>query len=193
MLKAVEDALADYNIQMKSRLDLVVFRYAAEHVCRISRIIKQPYGNALLVGMGGSGRQSLTRLAAFMADYKLFSIEISKGYGMMEWREDLKKVLTQAGSLGHPTVFLFNDSQMKDDSFLEDINNILNTGEVPNLFAKDEVVGIMEAVTPRAKRSGKPLTPAGLWAFFLDSVQVNLHLVLTMSPVGGAFRERLRQ
>jgi dynein heavy chain len=66
-------------------------------------------------------------------------------------------------------------------------------GEVPNLFAKDELVDIMEAVTPRAKRAGKPLTPAGLWAFFLDSVRVNLHLVLTMSPVGGSFRERLRK
>lgn len=51
----------------------------------------------------------------------------------------------------------------------------------------------MEAVTPRAKRAGKSLTPAGLWDFFLDSVRVNLHLVLTMSPVGGAFRERLRK
>eukprot|EP00878_Enallax_costatus_P031925 GHUV01034994.1.p1 GENE.GHUV01034994.1~~GHUV01034994.1.p1 ORF type:complete len:506 (+),score=169.08 GHUV01034994.1:358-1875(+) len=51
----------------------------------------------------------------------------------------------------------------------------------------------MEAVSPRAKRAGKPLTPAGLWAFFLDSVRVNWHLVLTMSPVGGSFRERLRK
>lgn len=64
---------------------------------------------------------------------------------------------------------------------------------MPNLFAKDELVGILEAVTARAKRAGKPLTPAGLWDFFLDSVRSNLHMVLTMSPVGGAFRERLRK
>ncbi|KAF6265404.1 dynein heavy chain 6 [Scenedesmus sp. NREL 46B-D3] len=193
LLKAVEDALADYNAQVKTRLDLVLFGYAAEHICRINRIIKQPYGNALLVGVGGSGRQSLTRLSAFMAGYKLFTIEITKGYNMAKWREDIKKMLIQAGSAGQPTVFLFSDNQMKEESFLEDINNILNTGEVPNLFAKDEQVGIMEAVTPRAKRAGKPLTPAGLWAFFLDSVRGNLHLVLTMSPVGGSFWERLRK
>lgn len=58
---------------------------------------------------------------------------------------------------------------------------------------QDEVVGIMEQVTARAKRAGKPLTPASLFAFFVDACRANLHMVLAMSPVGGAFRERLRK
>ncbi len=55
----------------------------------------QPRGNALLVGVGGSGRKSLSRLATYVADQRCFSIEISKGYRITEFREDLKTLYRQ--------------------------------------------------------------------------------------------------
>ena len=67
-------------------------RYATEHVARINRIIRQPGGHALLVGLGGSGRQSCTKLATFIAGYELYYIEVNKDYGVVNWRNDLKKV-----------------------------------------------------------------------------------------------------
>ena len=96
----------------------------------------------MLVGVGGSVRQRLTRLASKMADIEVFQIEIKKNYRMIEWRDDVKNLLRQCGGKGQQTSFLFTDSQIKEEGFLEDINNILNTGEVPNLYPADEKADI---------------------------------------------------
>eukprot|EP00794_Sanderia_malayensis_P007414 gene7414-8234_t len=164
----VEQCLEEYNQTHKSQMNLVIFRYVLEHLSRISRILKQSGGHALLVGLGGSGRQSLCRLAAAISNFNVFQPEISKSYGKVEWGEDLKTLLKSAGAQGKPTIFLLTDTQIKEESFLEDVDSLLNTGEVANLFAVDEKAEINEAVRPLAQANDKnaDFSPLALFNFF---------------------------
>ncbi|ELK30056.1 Dynein heavy chain 6, axonemal [Myotis davidii] len=150
----LQDYLDDYNLTNPKEVKLVFFQDAIEHVTRIARMIRQERGNALLVGVGGTGKQSLTRLAAHICGYKCLQIELSRGYNYESFHEDLRKLYKLAGVEDKNMVFLFTDTQIVVEEFLEDINNILNSGEVPNLFEKDELEQVLAATRPRAKEAG---------------------------------------
>ena len=190
--KVVEEALEDYNSVTSAPMNLVMFLDAIEHVSRVCRVISLPLGNALLLGVGGSGRQSLTRLAAALEEFDLFQIEVAKGYGKNEWRDDLRKVLMMAGCEGKDVVFLFADTQIVQENFLEDINNILNSGEVPNLLKSEDTEAIGAALRPIMQSLGLPTTKNAVNAYFITRVRSKLHCVLAMSPVSDSFRQRLR-
>ena len=105
--KLFGDYLDEYNSENKE-MRLVFFWDACDHVSRLARVLRQPRGNAMLVGVGGSGKQSLTRFAAYTAEMSCFQIELTKGYGYNEFREDLKKLYFQTGCDNTPVVFLSN-------------------------------------------------------------------------------------
>ncbi|XP_032177365.1 dynein heavy chain 1, axonemal isoform X1 [Mustela erminea] len=193
MMQVIEEYMEDYNQVNTAKLRLVLFMDAMSHICRISRTLRQALGNALLLGVGGSGRSSLTRLASHMAEYECFQIELSKNYGMAEWREDVKKILLKAGLHSLPITFLFSDTQIKNESFLEDINNVLNSGDIPNLYSADEQDQIVNTMRPYIQEQGLQPTKANLMAAYTGRVRSNIHVVLCMSPIGEVFRARLRQ
>lgn len=111
--RTVAEYLEDYNATAAAPMKLVLFGDALEHVARVCRVARTPQGHALLLGVGGSGRQSLARLAAHVEDFECAQIEISKQYGQNEWRDDLRRVLKIAGVEGRDVMFLFTDTQAR--------------------------------------------------------------------------------
>ena len=197
--KVANDNLQEYNdMNLSKKMDLVLFSDAIEHVVKIHRVITTQYGNALLVGVGGSGRKSLTTLATKIAEFEMLQLEITKGYGMKEWRENMRDLLFMKCGFTEdsPLVFLFSDTQIINEAFVEDLNNILNNGKIPNLYNKEDISQIVEGMKEESKANEefKEIQDDAkkVIQMFEDTARNNLHLILAMSPIGDDFKRRLR-
>jgi dynein heavy chain len=191
-IKPVADAVLKQQLEKSRAAPLVMFDYALEHLLRVYRVLRMARGHALLIGVGGSGKQSLTRLAAFMAGIEVFEITLSRGYGEADFREDLRTLYRKLGQEGREMAFLFTDQHVVEESFLELLNNMLTSGMVPALFEEDEREALISSVRQEAVSRGVADTRDALWSFFVNKCRDNLHIVLCFSPVGPNLRQRCR-
>merc|ERR1719171_1560681 len=191
--KSLEEKLAEYN-ETFAAMELVLFNIAMEHICRICRIVDLPCGNALLVGVGGSGKQSLAQLSCFIMSVDIVRILVTQSYGVPDLLIDLQEMYKKAAvKPGTPHAFLMTDGQIASERFLVYINDMLSSGNIPNLFTREEMDGHLGAIRNLAKAAGVPDDRSALSSFFFDRVRRNLHMVLCHSPVGDAFRIRGRK
>uniref|UniRef100_G3TNR2 Dynein axonemal heavy chain 17 n=1 Tax=Loxodonta africana TaxID=9785 RepID=G3TNR2_LOXAF len=190
--KLLVEVLDSYN-EVNAVMNLVLFEDAVAHICRINRILESPRGNALLVGVGGSGKQSLSRLAAYISALDVFQITLKKGYGIPDLKLDLAAQYVKAAVKNVPSVFLMTDSQVAEEQFLVLINDLLASGEVPGLFMDDEVENIISSMRPQVKSLGMSDTRETCWKFFIDKVRKQLKVILCFSPVGSVLRVRARK
>uniref|UniRef100_A0A8B9SZZ8 Dynein axonemal heavy chain 3 n=1 Tax=Anas platyrhynchos TaxID=8839 RepID=A0A8B9SZZ8_ANAPL len=157
----MEYYLEEYNNISRAPMSLVMFKFAIEHISRICRVLKQDNGHLLLVGIGGSGRQSATKLATYMNSFELFQIEITKSYGINEWKEDIKRVMLKAG-VGNKNS---EDLEERIKNIIEHFTVSIYNNVCRSLFEKDKLlfsllltVGIMK---------GKDQIDDEVWRFLL--------------------------
>ncbi|GBG77441.1 hypothetical protein CBR_g23890 [Chara braunii] len=183
------------NENKAGKVELVLFEDALKHIARITRVLGVDHGCALLVGVGGSGKQSLTRLAAYISGAYPVQLTITKTYSIPNLLDDIKGMYKVAGFKGQAVAFIFSDTEVKEESFLEYVNQMLMTGEVSGLFPKDEIDMIINDMRT-VMRAASPTTPDtydNLYRFFMDRVRDNLHIILCFSPVGVKFSQRALQ
>lgn len=168
--KLLVEALENYN-ELNTAMNLVLFEDAMMHVCRINRILESPRGNALLIGVGGSGKQSLSRLAASISSLDVYQITLRKGYAIVDLKAELATLYIKSGLKGMGIVFLMTDAQVADERFLVLINDLLASGEIPDLFPDDEVENIINGVRNEVKGQGLEDSRENCWRFFIERVR----------------------
>lgn len=170
---------------------LVVFDEVLEHILRIDRVLRQPMGHCLLVGDSGAGKTVLSKFVSWMNGLNIFQIKAHSRYGIEEFNEDLRLVMRRVGIDGEKICFIFDEGNALGSGFLEAMNALLASGEVPGLFEGDEYTALMSSCRESAARDGVIVdSEEELWRRFTTIVQRNLHVVFTMNPSGGEWKNR---
>ena len=199
VIPSLENHLASYNKDLASHapMNLVIFSYAAEHISRILRTLRMPGRHGMLVGIVGSGRQSLTKLAAYISNRKCLQICERHHYKLEDWKADLKKVLWHAGIGQKGTVFLINHTQLVHDEMYGDLDVFLRTGTTPGLFEDDELHAIYQQIIPFARESGFTTEEIDdvetMLEFFFKGTRECVTVILCFSPLGDGLRRTLHE
>jgi len=144
----------EYNEKNRTKLHMVLFNDALEHLTRVHRVLRMHRGHVLVIGTDGSGKKSVIKLASFAAGYQLFQIVLSRGYNEAFFREDMKNLYNIVGLENKTVVFMFTSAHIKDEGFLELVNSMLTAGFVSALFNDEEKDAIVASCRDAAVKAG---------------------------------------
>ena len=99
-MKALYGNLDEYNLGNANKMNLVLFEDAVSHILRIARCLKQPRGHIMLIGVGGSGKQSLIKLCTYMRQMEFRQVEINKDFGLATFLDFMKELMKTSGIEG---------------------------------------------------------------------------------------------
>lgn len=166
---------------------LVIFDEVLDHIVRMDRVLRQPLGHLLLVGASGAGKTVLSKFVSWMNGLSIYALKIGKGYDVVSFENDLRMVMKRSGCKKEKITFIFDESNALGPAFLERMNALLASGEVPGLFEGDEYVNLMS----ECRSSGMSgMEENEMFVKFTKQVQRNLHIVFTMNPANPDFYNR---
>ncbi|XP_029026743.1 cytoplasmic dynein 2 heavy chain 1 isoform X2 [Betta splendens] len=165
-------------------LDLLLFWEVCDFVSRVDRVLSRPGGSLLLAGRSGVGRHTATCLVSHMHGYTVITPKISRGYSLKHFNSDLKTMMQLAGLEGQQVVLLLEDYQFVHPAFLEMVNSLLSSGEVPGLYTPEELEPLLSPLKDAASQDGYS---GPLYNYFSYRIQQNLHIVLIMDCTNSNF------
>ena len=173
-------------------MNLVLFDDCLDHLVRVHRLMRLPRGNALLVGVGGSGKQSITRSPRSPPGVDVFTITLTRGYNEQLFREDLKALYQHAGDEADRLLLLRRSRGGGGLPRADQQHAHLRHGARALRGVGEGRRSSATSATRPSRRANALDTKEGVWNYYVGKCRDNLHVVLAMSPVGETLRVRCR-
>ena len=185
LYKKLNEFVSIYNSKNKTApMDIVFFDYFVTHILRVCRVLRMPHGNMVLIGHGGSGKQTVCQLASFIMtgqSDRYTTFNAPRDFKLFEFKKVIKDIIKRSNY--YPLVLLLNDNNVGHNFILENINNFLSNGEIPGLL-ETEYAMPMGSLQP---------SPDLTYDLFVENTKSNLHILFCTSPVGENLRMRMRK
>ena len=97
----------------------------------------------LLVGASGVGKTTLSRFVSWMNGLSVFQIKAGRNFTLDDFDQNLRDVMKRAGCQLEKICFIFDESNVLGVAFLERMNALLASGEVPGLFDGEEFTALI--------------------------------------------------
>ena len=141
LYKKLNEFVSIYNSKNKTApMDVVFFDYFVTHILRVCRVLRMPHGNMVLIGHGGSGKQTVSQLASFIMtgqSDRYMTFNAPRDFRLFEFKKIIKDIIKKSNYF--PVVLLLNDNNVGHNFILENINNFLSNGEIPGLLETEYV------------------------------------------------------
>uniref|UniRef100_A0A7M5UV62 Cytoplasmic dynein 2 heavy chain 1 n=1 Tax=Clytia hemisphaerica TaxID=252671 RepID=A0A7M5UV62_9CNID len=165
-------------------IDYLIFNEVLDNVSRMDLVLTQPGGSLVLAGRSGIGRRTAAMLVAHMHQVNVVTPKVGRGYGTKQFKADLKVAMQSAGIDGEQVILLIEDHQLVETEFLELINSLLCSGDVPGLYTSEELDPLLNPLRDQASQDG---FRGPMHAYFARRVMCNLHVILVMDSTAPSF------
>lgn len=162
-------------------LKIVWHQQAVETLCRVERVLFQVQGHLLLFGPCCSGRSLLVEFACWLAGYTFKTLPIGQHwYKMTDFETDLRTLLKRAACDNETIVLCATNIEQVPSAFLERLNSLLATGDVPDLYSGDELAQLYNELSASTARHERvDCARDNLYNLFVSRVMKNVHVVFT--------------
>jgi dynein heavy chain 2 len=184
--KSAETTLVAYSRE-NADLNVQLIPEVCQWIARVDRVLSQENGNLLMVGRQGVCSSEIVKLVAHLNRTELVTLSITRDYGIKMFNTELKAVMQRSGLEGVHTVLLLEDHNFFNPTFLEVVNSLLASGEVPGLYGQEELDAILGPLKEDAVTEGVPV-----YTCFVNNIRRFLHICIVMDPTSADYEIRCR-
>eukprot|EP00658_Telonema_sp_P-2_P013521 TRINITY_DN15121_c0_g3_i2.p1 TRINITY_DN15121_c0_g3~~TRINITY_DN15121_c0_g3_i2.p1 ORF type:complete len:1979 (+),score=626.76 TRINITY_DN15121_c0_g3_i2:168-6104(+) len=187
--KSVEESCKMYARE-NADLDVQLIPEVLFWMARADRVLSQERGNLLFVGRAGVCAQEIVRLVSYNAKTELVTLNMTRDYNVKTFHAEIRVAILRAGVEGLHTVLMLEDHNFfVNAAFLEMVNSLLSAGEIPGLFAPEEIDAILAPMKEDALTEG---FNEGVYHYFIDRIRRFLHLAIILDPTNAEYEYRCR-